>query len=188
MRSRQRGFTLIELMMVVATIGILASIALPSYQAYLYRAKAAEVVVLIDKIHTVLSSLQSEEGTTIGYPLGVFNADSALNSDPALKFCRTTTAVCENAKPLPGLNQSEISRMDRLGLKVSVSSGVFNTRKPGQYKISLNVDYSALADRRLRAEARQIAMATEHVMKPATYKTTIGRDGSVGLYFQLGGK
>lgn len=52
MRSIQKGFTLIELMIVVAIIGILAAVALPAYQDYTVRAKVSEVILAASGMKT----------------------------------------------------------------------------------------------------------------------------------------
>jgi type IV pilus assembly protein PilA len=54
-RSMQQGFTLIELMIVVAIIGILAAVALPAYQDYTVRAKVSEVVLAASGGKTAVS-------------------------------------------------------------------------------------------------------------------------------------
>jgi type IV pilus assembly protein PilA len=54
-RNVQKGFTLIELMIVVAIIGILAAVALPAYQDYTIRAKVTEGVVLADGLKPVVA-------------------------------------------------------------------------------------------------------------------------------------
>ena len=54
-RSMQKGFTLIELMIVVAIIGILAAVALPAYQDYTIRAKNSEVILAASQMATFFS-------------------------------------------------------------------------------------------------------------------------------------
>src|SRR5690554_1320901 len=58
----QKGFTLIELMIVVAIIGILAAIALPAYQDYTNRAKMSEVLTFASSGRTAVAEYYQSEG------------------------------------------------------------------------------------------------------------------------------
>ena len=66
MKSVQKGFTLIELMIVIAIIGILAAIAIPAYQNYTIRAQVSEGLSLAGGIETAFDECYANHGTAAG--------------------------------------------------------------------------------------------------------------------------
>ena len=66
MQKLQQGFTLIELMIVVAIIGILAALAVPAYQDYTIRSKVSEAASLASAARTAVDVYYSENGTLPG--------------------------------------------------------------------------------------------------------------------------
>ncbi|MEN8821661.1 MAG: pilin [Abyssibacter sp.] len=62
MQKNQQGFTLIELMIVVAIIGILAAIAIPAYQDYIARSQATEAVNILGGARTAIEEYASQNG------------------------------------------------------------------------------------------------------------------------------
>ena len=89
MNTMQKGFTLIELMIVVAIIGILAAIALPAYQDYTKRAKMSEVVGFVASAKTGVAEGYSD----LNVLAGIDNAKAGLAaaSDITSKYVKTLT-------------------------------------------------------------------------------------------------
>lgn len=93
--NTQKGFTLIELMIVIAIIGILAAIAIPAYQDYIAKAQASEAVSLMDGLKTdATTNLQNGNcGTKSGASFvaltaaGKYTDIAGINTAPGANGC-----------------------------------------------------------------------------------------------------
>jgi prepilin-type N-terminal cleavage/methylation domain-containing protein len=91
-KKAQAGFTLIELMIVVAIIGILAAVAIPAYQDYVTKAKFAEVESIASAYKTAVAACAQELGTPTGCGNGAAGAVPA-NGVPATQATTHVASV-----------------------------------------------------------------------------------------------
>jgi type IV pilus assembly protein PilA len=126
LKQVQKGFTLIELMIVVAIIGILAAIAIPAYQDYTIRAQVTEGATLADGIKVAMQDYYAQHGT---WPTSLTATDAAFG----LNFTGAVTGQYVAGVTTPGNGVILAAYGNRANAKIATFNlAVYAATNPNQ--------------------------------------------------------
>ena len=145
LRSMQKGFTLIELMIVVAIIGILAAVALPAYQDYTVRARVSEVILAASSCRTsVTDTVSNAPGDDVSAALpdscgkigstGSFKTPTKMVKDLSVSANGVITAVGDetNIKGETTSTANSIQMIPYVGIGSSNATALVGTTDGGK--------------------------------------------------------
>ena len=122
MKKVQKGFTLIELMIVIAIIGILAAIALPAYQDYTIRARMSEPLTYLSEAKTSITEYYSSQGSLPSA------GQAGINGNPDKQIVKSIVWTTTGGQPLlRAVMQADIIPGDTAGVRGFVLSGTANS-------------------------------------------------------------
>ncbi|MBT8142732.1 MAG: pilin [Gammaproteobacteria bacterium] len=153
MKNTQQGFTLIELMIVVAIIGILAAIAIPQYQNFIARSQVTEAVNLLGGAKTAIEEKVSQDGA---FPAAGTTSLTDLGIKTTSKYVASVSSSGDSTDEVGNITAT----MNSTGVAKSIASGTVSMYRAagGNWTCTRGATGTTLEDKFLPRVCRNAAL------------------------------